>query len=115
MIRRPPRSTLFPYTTLFRSGADIRARLQRAATAEAARPLPPEVQARTAELLTKQIGISVSYPYEATDPGVGRYQCNECGHWSRGDKRDKGAPRAGWIRHSKNCDSKPQPQPFAAK
>src|SRR5256885_3459914 len=24
MIRRPPRSTLFPYTTLFRSGADIR-------------------------------------------------------------------------------------------
>src|SRR5436309_4484270 len=22
MIRRPPRSTLFPYTTLFRSGAD---------------------------------------------------------------------------------------------
>src|SRR5258708_11103684 len=24
MIRRPPRSTLFPYTTLFRSGARIR-------------------------------------------------------------------------------------------
>src|SRR3712207_7052717 len=23
MIRRPPRSTLFPYTTLFRSGLDI--------------------------------------------------------------------------------------------
>src|SRR5258708_39418442 len=23
MIRRPPRSTLFPYTTLFRSGADV--------------------------------------------------------------------------------------------
>src|SRR3712207_7488086 len=23
MIRRPPRSTLFPYTTLFRSGVDI--------------------------------------------------------------------------------------------
>src|SRR5688572_31791320 len=23
MLRRPPRSTLFPYTTLFRSGADI--------------------------------------------------------------------------------------------
>src|SRR5256885_9128563 len=29
MIRRPPRSTLFPYTTLFRSqaGADVRARM----------------------------------------------------------------------------------------
>src|SRR3989449_5135383 len=25
MIRRPPRSTLFPYTTLFRSGADMHA------------------------------------------------------------------------------------------
>src|SRR2546425_8135615 len=24
MIRRPPRSTLFPYTTLFRSGYDVR-------------------------------------------------------------------------------------------
>src|SRR2546426_8958755 len=27
MIRRPPRSTLFPYTTLFRSGDDERAEL----------------------------------------------------------------------------------------
>src|SRR3712207_8336333 len=26
MIRRPPRSTLFPYTTLFRSDVDLRAR-----------------------------------------------------------------------------------------
>src|SRR5258708_31548733 len=25
MIRRPPRSTLFPYTTLFRSGMDLQA------------------------------------------------------------------------------------------
>src|SRR3712207_6996323 len=24
MIRRPPRSTLFPYTTLFRSGTEVR-------------------------------------------------------------------------------------------
>src|SRR3712207_7091353 len=29
MIRRPPRSTLFPYTTLFRSGDDAGARLER--------------------------------------------------------------------------------------
>src|SRR5258706_9517432 len=28
MIRRPPRSTLFPYTTLFRSAAQDRAELQ---------------------------------------------------------------------------------------
>src|SRR3712207_7101720 len=26
MIRRPPRSTLFPYTTLFRSGVQVRMR-----------------------------------------------------------------------------------------
>src|SRR3712207_8123067 len=29
MIRRPPRSTLFPYTTLFRSGAPVAAHLPR--------------------------------------------------------------------------------------
>src|SRR2546426_5359241 len=28
MIRRPPRSTLFPYTTLFRSEPELRGRLQ---------------------------------------------------------------------------------------
>src|SRR6266850_6121798 len=28
MIRRPPRSTLFPYTTLFRSGRDVPGALQ---------------------------------------------------------------------------------------
>src|SRR2546422_4222880 len=29
MIRRPPRSTLFPYTTLFRSGRDVPPRAHR--------------------------------------------------------------------------------------
>src|SRR3712207_8958425 len=28
MIRRPPRSTLFPYTTLFRSGPELRMRAE---------------------------------------------------------------------------------------
>src|SRR5258705_7578243 len=28
MIRRPPRSTLFPYTTLFRSGVDVLAEFE---------------------------------------------------------------------------------------
>src|SRR3712207_8491825 len=32
MIRRPPRSTLFPYTTLFRSGATSECRVERGAT-----------------------------------------------------------------------------------
>src|SRR2546428_4045260 len=37
MIRRPPRSTLFPYTTLFRSGAD-RTSCRLAGTGTASRP-----------------------------------------------------------------------------
>src|SRR3989441_11288348 len=37
MIRRPPRSTLFPYTTLFRSGAD--SRIYETARCLGARPL----------------------------------------------------------------------------
>src|SRR3712207_8694211 len=40
MIRRPPRSTLFPYTTLFRS-ADRDARVRRLAGAPAHRPARP--------------------------------------------------------------------------
>src|SRR3712207_8824558 len=43
MIRRPPRSTLFPYTTLFRSRADPRHRRRRPARTRSvpagARPL----------------------------------------------------------------------------
>src|SRR3712207_7992833 len=34
MIRRPPRSTLFPYTTLFRSGARTKAERELARRAE---------------------------------------------------------------------------------
>src|SRR3712207_7347051 len=49
MIRRPPRSTLFPYTTLFRSPADAAALHAAPSDAEpevraavgAARPAPP--------------------------------------------------------------------------
>src|SRR2546422_5868438 len=38
MIRRPPRSTLFPYTTLFRSHRDRRAARRRAALRESRQP-----------------------------------------------------------------------------
>src|SRR2546421_6990132 len=47
MIRRPPRSTLFPYTTLFRSGAWERARESAAARRSRARP-PARPPARAA-------------------------------------------------------------------
>src|SRR5690349_23888980 len=42
MIRRPPRSTLFPYTTLFRSAISLRS-----CPAEKARPAPLSTIART--------------------------------------------------------------------
>src|SRR3712207_6871941 len=47
MIRRPPRSTLFPYTTLFRSEHDARAaRPRRQAHGRAPPPLRPAVLGR---------------------------------------------------------------------
>src|SRR3712207_7755110 len=38
MIRRPPRSTLFPYTTLFRSSPSAASARRRASSREARRP-----------------------------------------------------------------------------
>jgi hypothetical protein len=49
-------------------------------------------------------GLEVTFPYEATSPGVARYQCAECGGWERADKN------CGVIRHSRRCASKPQPK-----
>src|SRR2546430_3477838 len=43
MIRRPPRSTLFPYTTLFRSRLDT---IQAAILLEKLRIFPEEIEAR---------------------------------------------------------------------
>src|SRR3712207_7927547 len=43
MIRRPPRSTLFPYTTLFRSETDaLREEIRDCVTASLGRALRPE-------------------------------------------------------------------------
>src|SRR2546422_6942577 len=46
MIRRPPRSTLFPYTTLFRSGGADRGRDGNATDAKRARYFPSVVARR---------------------------------------------------------------------
>src|SRR2546422_6346788 len=58
MIRRPPRSTLFPYTTLFRSLAAVAAVAQRRAAARAARPdrrLPRQrVKSRVVQLARRR-------------------------------------------------------------
>src|SRR2546427_8810202 len=53
MIRRPPRSTLFPYTTLFRSGAW-------SASAPAKRPPAGETRHEHAHHpLAKRLGVAV--------------------------------------------------------
>src|SRR3712207_7137024 len=59
MIRRPPRSTLFPYTTLFRSQSNL------------ARPLAPRLRHPNAHL--KSLGRA-EYPSETparSGPGCG--------------------------------------------
>src|SRR5690349_23423113 len=59
MIRRPPRSTLFPYTTLFRSPARRRRRASgprqsRARSRRAPRALPEAAQARRARTRSEE-------------------------------------------------------------
>src|SRR3712207_8855968 len=56
MIRRPPRSTLFPYTTLFRSGAD------------AARTVDDHVAGATAAPAARRMGRRAA---RAVDRGAG--------------------------------------------
>src|SRR6266496_5991111 len=54
MIRRPPRSTLFPYTTLFRSRTDAGVlRSQRPLRCTSFRRSPPRSEEHTAELQSR--------------------------------------------------------------
>src|SRR3712207_7337300 len=63
MIRRPPRSTLFPYTTLFRSGVRVAVR-----EAEPRQRVGPEHVARGAELAGRPVHHAGEVPAEAADP-----------------------------------------------
>src|SRR3712207_7672579 len=55
MIRRPPRSTLFPYTTLFRSRGALARRRRRA-------PVPPlRLRGRRAALLAVRDGVEAEH------------------------------------------------------
>src|SRR3712207_8232792 len=68
MIRRPPRSTLFPYTTLFRSSPRLEFRIADGAT-EGSAPMPAEPPdiSHGAEERRQAIG-----PESAGDDPVGR-------------------------------------------
>src|SRR2546422_6489675 len=50
MIRRPPRSTLFPYTTLFRSHARVERQLRGGPIANRLEALDPRLERRIARL-----------------------------------------------------------------
>src|SRR3712207_7029769 len=54
MIRRPPRSTLFPYTTLFRSCTGTVLRRARSGAARRWRRAPPRSEEHTSELQSRQ-------------------------------------------------------------
>src|SRR5260221_7411061 len=58
MIRRPPRSTLFPYTTLFRSGEGEGAGLTRAAPAGCPHPPPADRDRKSTRLNSSHTVIS---------------------------------------------------------
>src|SRR5256885_10202683 len=55
MIRRPPRSTLFPYTTLFRSYGDRRRRHRHPAARHTAEPDQAEVRDTPAEQIPRHL------------------------------------------------------------
>src|SRR5256885_12452305 len=62
MIRRPPRSTLFPYTTLFRSELDARPRVRPGHRPDPRRPGPavPDLQDRKSTRLNSS-HLVISY------------------------------------------------------
>src|SRR2546422_11368676 len=62
MIRRPPRSTLFPYTTLFRSC--------RPRTGRPARPRAGRASLQVVELLAQLLELAFHGDHGLRDPGV---------------------------------------------
>src|SRR3712207_497407 len=65
MIRRPPRSTLFPYTTLFRSAAPVARDEHRAAAVEQDVDL--------AEIDAALTAIAIAQPHQVLGQAVHRY------------------------------------------
>src|SRR5688572_31734904 len=69
MIRRPPRSTLFPYTTLFRSGAESGSESSRKS---------PEAVAQTAEYITASCtALTLGMPCDPDGPTGVKLECQD--------------------------------------
>src|SRR5256886_15355512 len=68
MIRRPPRSTLFPYTTLFRSQRMPGPRGQVGVVHERGGPGAPAVQHRGAEPIERTVGVGAPRRRDMAEP-----------------------------------------------
>src|SRR6267378_40507 len=75
MIRRPPRSTLFPYTTLFRSKARPGSRCHSASQGESPRAVAPPPRAPLCSVgpNAKRLGPRVGAPPRAPVPLIVGY------------------------------------------
>src|SRR5256885_9540490 len=79
MIRRPPRSTLFPYTTLFRSVRRLSvAGVPRSSASRSARRALAVVGTQLAGIKAAGSGQRVALGNEA-DEGLGRIACTQAG------------------------------------
>src|SRR2546430_8721325 len=79
MIRRPPRSTLFPYTTLFRSQRGVDPREARAGTARQALPQQPGGDRKSTRLNSSHSQISYAvFCLKKKNVIPFRHRRNEC-------------------------------------
>src|SRR2546422_11046793 len=62
MIRRPPRSTLFPYTTLFRSHARAHRRANRSGVPGSTRAAPLARRQSLARALSTTLLLALNFP-----------------------------------------------------
>src|SRR5258708_19916291 len=62
MIRRPPRSTLFPYTTLFRSAGKVTFQMLSHHGAAAAQEGPPWSASAVADISTGAMPVEMTLP-----------------------------------------------------
>src|SRR5258707_3725505 len=68
MIRRPPRSTLFPYTTLFRSSADQVPEHSPDAAVQVPEPSVPDMRPVPVALLSPRETVTITAPFAPTLP-----------------------------------------------
>src|SRR2546426_8032867 len=114
MIRRPPRSTLFPYTTLFRSG-EVQDDLLENSTPVAGLPgrriarHASRARARTRGVLLRLPRRTGTLP-QAFGADVACRTCGSPGRFGRGHPRG-GGERAGFARLGRSREDVDQPRP----